>query len=265
MSHASADSLKTSKAARPRVLITGAEGIIGRKLIKYLSAAGYELVLLDRSRDVGGTIFADLGYDTGWDVAFRDVDTVIHLAAATGAEATQADCLHSNIVATRAVVDACLARGVRRIVFTSSSWVMKDYEGKDIPIVEDLPPLPQTPYGHSKAWCEEELKRFPSVVCLRIGWVQPHNEKSSALSAPPLLRSLWLSDGDLCRIIECAVLAPEIDYLVCNATSRNAGSRWPIERACKILRYMPRDGIGGLDVLGWRIRRRFRKLFNLPR
>ena len=98
MSHASADSLKTSKAARPRVLITGAEGIIGRKLIKYLSAAGYELVLLDRSRDVGGTIFADLGYDTGWDVAFRDVDTVIHLAAATGAEATQADCLHSNIV-----------------------------------------------------------------------------------------------------------------------------------------------------------------------
>ena len=63
------------------ILITGAAGNIGGKLVAHFKQAGtYELRLLDK-RAEGDIVAADFGdYAESWAQHFRGVDTVLHLA-----------------------------------------------------------------------------------------------------------------------------------------------------------------------------------------
>lgn len=148
-----------------RVLMTGAAGFIGSTTVDLLLTNGHEVVGVDDFRtgreenlrgaagsprfrfhraDVTAPGFAGL-------VATERPDALLHLAALVSVPESIADpALNDrlNVQATRAVVAAARAHGVRRLVFASSAAVYGD--NPDLPLTEEAPPRPLSPYGEAK-------------------------------------------------------------------------------------------------------------------
>lgn len=232
------------------VLITGASGNIGRKLRAAWSEI-YDLVLIDVNADPDDpeVIGADLSVlDDDWITHFHNVDTVVHLAANPSDSATWEELERPNLDALCNVFHAAALAGVERLIFASSNHAMGGYrEIPDMPITVDLPPLPDGPYGAAKLMGErlgQSLARAFDItfIALRIGWVQPGENRVETLP-DEWSRTIWLSNGDLIRLFDCAVEADVGDrsFLVVNGLSNNRGTRWDLTAATDLLGYSPED------------------------
>ncbi len=142
-------------------LVTGGAGYIGAHIVRALAAAGIPPVVIDDLSSghasfvpddvpfVHGTILdTDLVERT---LREHAVAGVIHVAGFKYAGVSVRRPLHTyeqNVEATRRVLQAMDAAGVRNLVFSSSAAV---YGTPDVPLVtEDLPKRPASPYGESK-------------------------------------------------------------------------------------------------------------------
>jgi nucleoside-diphosphate-sugar epimerase len=151
-----------------KVLVTGATGFVGSALCRALIERGYPVRRALRSahpvtpgeEDV---VVGELGPDTLWNEALRDVDSVVHLAARTHvmrdiAADPLAEYRRINVDGTRALVKAAGTAGVRRFVFLSSIKVNGEETGER-PFTEDDTPQPQDAYGISKREAELALAK----------------------------------------------------------------------------------------------------------
>jgi nucleoside-diphosphate-sugar epimerase len=80
---------------------------------------------------------------------------VIHVAAKTGVWGPYEDYYRANVLGTRSVLDACMASGIRRLVYTSTPSVI--HAGGDIEGVDERVPLAtrfETAYPATKADAE---------------------------------------------------------------------------------------------------------------
>src|SRR3954452_609919 len=108
-----------------RVLVTGASGMLGRAAATGLLERGDQVTVLQRRpaglpcREVLGDV-ADPAVVTR---ALRGQDAVLHLAAKVDVTGRWTDYVHANIDGTRAVLDACRAAAVGRLVHVSSPSV----------------------------------------------------------------------------------------------------------------------------------------------
>lgn len=107
------------------ILVTGAAGFVGRRLVDALAAKGEQVVALDRvtdaipKRDGVKPVVADLMNSESYEAALAGVDCVIHLAAVTGK--ARPDAFRKvNVEATKALIAACERAGVKRLVLMSS-------------------------------------------------------------------------------------------------------------------------------------------------
>ncbi len=162
-----------------RVLVTGASGLVGRRLGAALREAGALAIGFDRvaSPDAsawnGGFHLGDLRDAPRCERACRRVDAVVHSAAVQyhsdpprfGADVFFAQ----NAVATRALARAAAESRVARLIFLSSDMVYG--VPKSMPVREDAPKRPAGPYGRSKlaaeAACEAARARGVSVAIFR--------------------------------------------------------------------------------------------------
>lgn len=237
------------------VLITGAGGVVGRKL-RTAWAGRYDLIALD-SRvvpDDPELILADLTtWDEDWAALFDEADTVVHLAASADPGAKWPALAGPNIEALAHVLLAAAQSGVDRVVFASSCHV---FDGPDWPSFGQ-PPLPPdatpaggSPYGASKLAGERMGRAFAAAtglafIALRIGWVQKGENQTDTLGDHPD-RGLWLSDRDLAQLVTRAVEAElgEGAFLAVVGVSDNEGSPWSWREAETALGYRPEDGLG---------------------
>jgi NAD+ dependent glucose-6-phosphate dehydrogenase len=249
------------------VVITGAGGNIGGKIARALDGK-FELRRIDRLAPSQGSWHeADLSRwnDRGWTALFQGVDAVVHCAANPDPRATWESVRTSNIDATLHVLLACAQAGVNRLVFTSSTHVMGGYKNQAEPtqLTTDLPPRPGTqwtdggsvidslPYGYSKFLGENFCRSFAvatdlSVVVLRIGWVLLGDNRPADMppDCEPWFRQMWLSNRDLCNVVERAIQVQlPSRFVIVNAMSDNAGMRWDIDATRFCLHYRPEDGI----------------------
>jgi hypothetical protein len=81
-----------------------------------------------------------------------------------------------------------------------------------------------------------------TFIALRLGWIQPGVNRPETLPHE-WARKMWLSNGDLVRLFDCAVEAEIEDrsFVLANGMSRNHGMRWDLSEAAEILGYMPED------------------------
>ncbi len=136
--------------------MTGGAGYVGAVVAAQLVAAGHDVVVLDDLSTGhadgipdGTTLVAGTIQDAG--EALAGVQAVLHFAAKSlVAESVERPELYwqNNVCGTRALLDAMRARGVRRMVFSSTAATYGQPESS--PIVETAPTRPTNPYGASK-------------------------------------------------------------------------------------------------------------------
>ena len=154
-----------------RVLVTGGAGYIGSVVVDQLLARGSHVVVLDdlstghRAAVADGAAFVEggIGDRAVVDSIFTraPVDAVVHLAAfalVPESVAHPEKYRANNVAAARVLLDAAVAAGVRRFIFSSSCAVY----GHPLrtPIDEDAPQAPVNPYGETKREFERVLGEY---------------------------------------------------------------------------------------------------------
>lgn len=168
------------------VLVTGGAGFIASHVAKWLVKAGYHTVVLD---DLSGGFVenvpagAEFVKGSVQDVALVDslfaknkFKYVFHLAA-YAAEGLSHFIKHfnyeNNLVGSVNLINAAVNTGsVKCFVFTSSIAV---YGKNQTPMVEELTPQPEDPYGISKYAVELDLKEAHEMFGLNYVIFRPHN------------------------------------------------------------------------------------------
>ena len=233
------------------ILITGAAGNVGGKFAAHVkTTGGYALKLLDRKAGEGITAADFSRWDESWAQHFAGVDTVVHMAGEPRGVASWAEVHAANIVGTQHVLRAAREAKVRRVVFASTNQVMLGYRFREDvnPVTTDLPPLPLSPYGVSKVFCEEIGRNFTeetgiSFLALRIGYFQPgENIPGPHMGIGVWGQQMWLSNRDMMQALERSIEAEDVGFAIVNLESNNPGMRWDLEHTRQVIGYQPQDG-----------------------
>jgi nucleoside-diphosphate-sugar epimerase len=158
------------------ILVTGAGGFIGRRLIAALQRRGFKrircLVRSSKTRLDCGTsdpavveLFSgDLLSRTDCENATRDVSVIYHLAAGTGTKSF-ADAFLNSVVTTRNLVEGALRHGcLRRFVNVSSFAVYKNEGRPRTGVLDESCPTEERPELRGDAYCFAKVKQ-DQLVC----------------------------------------------------------------------------------------------------
>lgn len=150
-----------------RILVTGANGQLGRELVEYASSRGDDVVSADRS--VLDISRRELVHEA---IAELRPDVTVNCAAITAVDACEGreeDAMSVNGQAVRWLAEACDATG-SRLVQLSTDYVFDGNKGS--PYVESDEPNPQSVYGRSKLLGEREaLTLGDAALVIRTSWV----------------------------------------------------------------------------------------------
>lgn len=164
---------------RPAVLVTGGAGYIGSHTCKALAASGYLPVTLDNltlghrwAVQWGPLEVVDLLDLAGIvDVIRRyRVRAVIHFAGSAyvgDSLRNPAFYYRNNLEGTLSLMNAMRVSGVSTLVFSSSCSVYGN--PTRLPVDEDHPTLPLSPYGQTKLDCENAIRWFAHAYGIR--WI----------------------------------------------------------------------------------------------
>lgn len=156
-----------------KAVVTGARGFVGRHLTRHLAELHIDVVSLDVD-DARPVDITDRD-GVARRIAEESPDVVYHLAARShvGASWTDGDALADvNVGGTRAVVEACVAADVARVLVVGSAEQYGTVSPDAIPVDEHTECRPVSPYGKSKVAAEAvalEAHRDHglAVVCTR--------------------------------------------------------------------------------------------------
>jgi nucleoside-diphosphate-sugar epimerase len=230
------------EVALTSVLVTGANGLVGRALCRTLADHGHAVTALVRHGgvDIDGVRewqHATPDFAGLLDAWPRDLtpNCVVHLAARVHVmRDTAADPLAAfyatNVEGTLRVACAAQARGVRRFVFVSSIKAVAETDG-GVPLAESSPPEPADPYGRSKRAAEEALWRLSEETGLEVVVVRPPLVYGPGVGANflQMMNALWrgvplpLGSVDARRsLVYTGNLADALMHCVTDARAANA-------------------------------------------
>jgi nucleoside-diphosphate-sugar epimerase len=185
------------------ILVTGADGFIGKHLVAALDSAGYSIQ--PHSLADGDLVRCALQY-TG-------VSHVFHLAGRTFVPESWDDpagFYAANVVTTANVLEFCKRSGAS-LTFVSSYVYGSP---RTIPIAEDHPLQAFNPYCHSKILAEEVCRFYAEQHGTPVAIVRPFNifgpGQDERFLIPTLLRQALQPDSDL---IQVADIRPRRDFL----------------------------------------------------
>jgi GDP-4-dehydro-6-deoxy-D-mannose reductase len=215
-----------------KLLVTGADGFVGRHLVRRLAREGYRIVAACRpggpSVDWGGADVTLVPLELTDDASVREAvevgpDAVVHLAAVASNREAAADPGHAwtvNAAGTARLADALgrrreAGRGDGRLLLVSSGEVYGP--GPNVPRRESDPVAPASPYAASKAGAElaalEVWRRtgLPVVIARPFAHTGPGQETRFAL--PAFVERLREAKATGARAVRSGNLDPIRDLL----------------------------------------------------
>ena len=177
-------------------LVTGGAGFIGSNIVKQLIADEHEVTVLDNLSSGYGSnldpfpqarfVEGDVRDEAAVADAIENVEVVFHLAASVGNKRSidfPIQDAETNVIGTLRVLEAARKAGVRKIVVSSSAGIFGEL--KTLPIREDHPIEPDSPYGCTKLCEEKECLAYAKLydleaVCLRYFNVYGPNQRFDA-------------------------------------------------------------------------------------
>ena len=186
-----------------RTLVTGGAGFIGSALVDRLAHDGHEVTVLDdlstgKLDNLADAFASGRVEHAGADVAGPELagvvaevrpEVVFHLAAQIDVRRSVDDPVHDahvNVLGSVALAKAAAECGARLLFAGSGGTAYGEPDPADLPIGEDYPPRPTSPYGVAKRSVEDYLASFRDLhglewVSLRLGNVygprqDPHGE-----------------------------------------------------------------------------------------
>lgn len=198
-----------------RIVVTGASGAIGRRVVRRLAADGDDdVVAVDRAArrsSLPGVIAkrvdlasADLG------AVFSGADVVVHLATATSPAGEEVAREQLELAIVRRVLDAAADASVSQLVVVSSAMVYGAWPANPVPLTEDAPVRPNPDF----AWASVRA----SVDQLVREWGHGRSGTAVAVLRPTAV----VADDDLgtlasvlhaARVGVAAVGDPPVQYL----------------------------------------------------
>lgn len=159
-----------------KVLVTGGAGFIGSGVVELLIERGHEAVVLD---DLSSGYLQNMPESAALvrgDVCDQELvggaadgcSVVFHLAASVGNRRSIEQPLEDsrvNLLGTLTVLEAARERGIDRVVFSSSAGIFGEL--KTMPIAEDHPQDPDSPYGVSKLAAEKACLAYNRLYGMR--------------------------------------------------------------------------------------------------
>jgi UDP-glucose 4-epimerase len=168
---------------KPDLLITGANGFIGKALCKEAINRTYSVSTLTRKGfklegQKQNLVLDDYTDSSIIQTAFNGVDVVIHLAARVHVmNETDSDALGAyraiNVRNTVALAQAAVAAGVKRFVYLSSVKVNGEETSEGNSFSADGLPNPQDPYGISKLEAENALLALSQKTGMEVVIIRP--------------------------------------------------------------------------------------------
>ncbi|MFN7974532.1 MAG: GDP-mannose 4,6-dehydratase [Acidobacteriota bacterium] len=199
-----------------RIIVTGGAGFIGGHLVDGLALAGHDVHVVDnlstgRRENVGDRAALhqlDIR-DRGLAALLQEIraDALVHLAAQMDVRKSVADPVYDadvNVIGALNVLEAARLSGVRKLVYASTGGAVYG-EPERIPVAEDHPLRPLSPYGASKQAFEQYLSMYEGLYGMRATTLRlsnvfgprqdPHGEAGVVA-----IFSLRLLEGKACTI-----------------------------------------------------------------
>ncbi|MCQ4313542.1 SDR family oxidoreductase [Pseudomonas stutzeri] len=186
-----------------RVLLTGATGFLGRRIIKQIGQSkNISLSIAVRSSgavpDLSSYVVGDISANTDWNLAVARQDVVIHAAARAHIFKDEmgdplAGFRRVNVDATLNLAKHAAQAGVNRFIFISSIGV--NGNANTYPFTPDDQPNPAEPYAQSKWEAEQGLCRIRQETGMEVVTIRPPLVYGS--DAPGNFGSLvrWIEKG----------------------------------------------------------------------
>lgn len=212
-----------------RILVTGADGFIGSHLAEELVRRGFRVRAfvfynsfgswgwLDQAAPEikdGLEVFAgDIRDPHGVREAMRGCDVVLHLAALIGIPYSYHSpdtYLDTNVKGTLNVVQAARELGVARVVQTSTSEVYGT--ARFVPITEEHPLQPQSPYSASKIGADQIALSFFHAFGTPVTIARPFNTYGPRQSTRAVIPTIITQIAGGRRTIKLGATSPTRDF-----------------------------------------------------
>lgn len=197
-----------------KALITGAEGFVGRHLTAHLLACGDTVLGVDRTN--GPDLLDPVGLDRL--LAGAEPDVVYHLAGWSDIGASWNDprtTFEVNATGTLNLLQACIANGRPRVLAVSSADVYGTVTPDELPLTEESPFRPVTPYAVSKIAADQLALQAWLGFGLEVVRVRAFNHlgpgQSTNFVAPAIAERIARNERDGRATVSVGNLTPRRD------------------------------------------------------
>ena len=216
------------------VLITGADGFIGSHLTELLLSEGYNVRALSQYNSFNNWGWLEDISHPNLEVVCGDVrdadycrhitkgmDTVFHLAALIAIPYSYVapdSYVDTNIMGTLYMCQAARDLGVEKLLVTSTSEVYGT--AQYVPIDENHPRQPQSPYSATKIGADAIAKSFYNAFDLPVTIVRPFNTYGPRQSARAIIPTIISQIANGAKEIKVGDLSPTRDFNYVKDTCR---------------------------------------------
>lgn len=182
------------------ILVTGANGFVGKRLVEAVVELGYMAKKATRNDHADSITVGEIDGQTDWQLALNNVDIVVHTAARVHVmDELESEPLvefrRVNVDGTLNLARQAAASGVKRFIFISSIKVNGEKTTVGHPFSADDVPSPSDPYGISKHEAEQGLRLLSQQTGMEIVIIRPPLIYGPGVKANFRSMMLWLSRG----------------------------------------------------------------------